>query len=274
MKKLLIGGIVAGVALLAPTAATATHIAGATYTGPVTTGSGGTATVVVSNDGQSLSFHAQNIGNGSSCTGVSFGPVTDIPISNHSFSYLSNDGLISASGTFGAPGDVSGGAQVLMTPCTTGSQAWSATATTPGPDAMIARAGQSAFAGDDVFNAELAEQTRSWSAKRGQARKFTVRVENDGNSAQSSFQVTGCRSSKAYKVRYTSGGQNITGEVTGPEGYGTDNLDVDQFENIVLSIKPTKKAKPGKTKTCTVNADYDPADLRDAVQAKVKVKRG
>ena len=106
MKKHLIGGIVAAAALAAPNAASATHIAGATYTGPVTTGSGGTATVVVSGDGQSLSFHAQNIGNGSSCTGVSFGPVTDIPISNHSFSYLSNDGLISASGTFGAPGDV------------------------------------------------------------------------------------------------------------------------------------------------------------------------
>jgi hypothetical protein len=269
MKKLGVA-IAAACALAVPGAASANHVAGLTYTGTVSTGSGGTVTIQVANDGQSLSFQAQNIGNGSSCTGVSFGPITEIPISNHSFSYLSNDGLISASGSFDSPGHAGGSAQVLTTPCTTGSQAWTATAPSPGADALISRVTDNAAVGDDVYNTTGVDQTRKWSAKRGQARTFDVVVENAGTEP-GRIDIKGCGSSRGFKVRYESlAGANVTSRVLA--GTFGQNRDPGATVFAAMIIKPTRDARIGKTKVCKATGISDAN--RDVVRAELKVRRG
>jgi hypothetical protein len=269
MKKLTMAAVVA-VALALPGTASAFHVAGATYNGTVSTGSGGTVEIIVADDGDSLSFQANNIGNGSSCTGVSFGPVTGIPISNHSFSYLSDNGLISASGTFGSPGSANGGAQVLSQPCTTGSQAWTAQTQTPWADAAINRLGDSADIGYDVYNTTGAGQTRSSRARRGQARTFGVTVVNSGNET-GRIDIKGCGSSRGFKVRYESiAGANITSQVLA----GTFGQERDPGATVyaAMIIKVTKRARIGKTKTCAATGISEAN--RDVVKAKLKVKRG
>jgi hypothetical protein len=267
--KKFVWGIGVAVMLAAPAVASATHVSGATYNGTVSTGSGGTVELIVSDDGQTLSFEAEGLGNGSTCTDVGFGPIPDIPISNHSFSYLSDNGLISASGTFGVPGDASGGAQVLTTPCTTGSQAWTAATLVAGPDATIARSSDASARGEDVYNASAAGQVRKWSAKRGQTRHFDVGITNDGN-LTGSFAVKGCGSSKGFRVRYEDSGDNLTSAVVA--GYTTAPLSTGESLELDLAIKVQKKAKVGKTKSCKIVAEADGGI--DAVKAELKVKRG
>lgn len=277
MRKLItVGMSVAAVALAAPALASADHVAGVTYNGTVTTGSGGSVELVVAPDGNSLSFEANNIGNGTSCNGVGFGPITDIPISNHSFSYLSDNGQISASGTFGPPGQASGGAQVLISPCTTGSQAWTAETSVVWPDAFLEHAALG-FAGEDVYNTTGNNQVITQKVRQGKVGRFTVHIQNDGTEPDD-IDVEGCGSSKGFRVTYTQGGDNVTPLVTSG-GYETAPLDTNQEEALKLAIKVSRRANPGKTKTCKVMSTHSgvfrgiEGPITDAVKAQVKVKR-
>ncbi len=119
--------------LLLPAAASdAGHVGGATYEGVVTSGQGGTVTLEISPNGRKVDASFKGLGNVSgTCTGVGFA-TGQVPITNHSFTFTSPSGLVTANGTFGAS-SVNGGAQVLTTPCTTGSQSWHVR----GPDAFF-----------------------------------------------------------------------------------------------------------------------------------------
>lgn len=270
MRRLTVGVAAVAAVLATPAVAQATHVAGATYTGPVSTGSGGSVELVVAPDGGSLSFEAMNIGNGSSCTGVGFGPVPDIPITNHAFSYTSSNGQISASGSFGQPGDAAGSTQVLISPCTTGSQAWSATTDAPGVDSLIARSTDPAAIGNDVFNTTAEQQTRAWSAERGQRRVFRMEFQNDGNDT-GQIGVDGCRSSKGFAVKYFLGAVSVTDQVSNGTFVSGDLAPSGGSFEMLMKIKVSRKAKVGKTKECKVLGS---SSNEDAVKAKLKVRRG
>jgi uncharacterized membrane protein len=160
---------------------------------------------------------------------------------------------------------------VLTTPCTTGSQAWTATTLAAGPDARISRSTENTLVGDDIFNSTAEDQVRKWSAKRGQARQFHVDIQNDGTEA-GDFSVKGCGNSRGFKVTYRYGGGNVTSAVVAGD-LDTNQLDPDEADTVFMTIKPTRKAKPGKVKSCKVTT-RSIHGLVDAVKAELKVKRG
>ena len=270
MRKFVCGAVVVTM-LAAPAVASAFHVPGATYTGTISTSVSQPATfsLTVSNDGSTLDFTASNFGN-MTCNGVTLGPITGIPISNHSFSYLSGDGQNSASGTFDSPGGVGGGVQVLITPCTTGSHAWTAETPVAGPDAKIARGSDASLTGGGIYNTTAQGQTRKWSAKRGQRRHFDVVIENEGT-IPGSFTVKGCGSSKGLKVTYDDNGDNVTADIVAGD-YETSEVADGADTGFGLDIKVKKKAKVGKTKSCKITTEGDGGT--DAVKAQLKVKRG
>ena len=148
--------------LAAPASAMANHKDGEVYNGTVTSGQGGTVALQVSEDGSTVAAEFSGLGHPTNgCTGVSFG-TGDVPITNHSFSYTSPSGLVTANGTFG-PSFAAGGAQVLTTPCTTGSQAW----IVDGPDAFFGTG-----LGQGVLNDEGEDQTLQLAVKPGKSEQL------------------------------------------------------------------------------------------------------
>jgi hypothetical protein len=262
MRKLLMVGIVGGL-LAVPAAASAVVIPGATYSGTFSTGAGGTATLVVSADGSEVSFSGGNFGEPACAGSIATFP---LPITDGSFSQLT--ATIDIQGSFDTPGTASGSAR-NTTFCESGTRAWTATTEIAWPDALIGRSTDAALLGQDVYNTTAAEQTRAWAAKRGQARRFETTIENDGTSAAAPT-VKGCGSSKGFKVTYASGPSNVTGEVTG--GNYEPELDPGESDPLALVIKPTRKAKPGKTKSCKLTVEA--GEVVDAVKAELTVKRG
>jgi hypothetical protein len=257
-------GLIALVAVLAlPPSASANHVPGATYEGEVTTGQGGDVTLTVSGDGTTVEAEFQGLGNVSgTCTGVGFstGPV---PITNHSFTYTSPSNLVTANGTFG-PSSVNGGAQVLTTPCTTGSQAWRVVE----PDMVIEKPEE---LGLDVFNPSGSGQTVTLNGRRGESHSVSAGVVNAGTDADS-FRVKGCGPAKGVKPTYRGLDQvDITDEVRSGS-YETGDVAPSDFSRIDLNLKVTQRAKPGKTFTCKVTADS--GRLVDTIKAKLEVKRG
>ena len=258
--------VIAAVALLAaPATAAANHVQGATYAGVVTTGQNGTVALEVSPDGSTVEAEFQGLGNvAGTCTGVGFstGPVT---ITDHSFSYTSPDGLVTASGGFG-PSSVNGGAQVLTTPCTTGSQAW----TIVGADAFF----MGSFLGEDVYNPTGEDQTEQSSVKLSEKAVEQLAIGNDGQSS-ARYGVKGCKSTKGFKVTFKDDSGNVTPEVTSGD-YVTDQLApshiASDVQELTLSIKVLNNATVGKTKTCKVTASSN--TLKDVIKVKVKAKRG
>jgi hypothetical protein len=240
--------------------AEANHKENSLYEGEVTTGSGGTVSLDVSPDGSTVDASFSGLGNGSSCTGVGFG-TGPVPITNHSFSYLSMNGQVSASGSFGSS-FASGGAQVLIEPCTTGSQAW----IVDGPDAYFDEAGAST--GQGILNDTGEAQTYKQSAKRGDSEQFALRFDNVGELLES-YRLKGCESSKGFKVTYKDSGGDETNAVSSGD-YLTDTIapDTAPFE-LTLKIKAKKSAEKGKTKTCTITQRSDL--FVDVLKAKLEV---
>lgn len=255
------------VAMLAvPALAGASHFRGGNYYGKVTTGHGGTVTLAVSEDDETVEFSFNGLGNGS-CMGVGFSDIT--PIVNHGFNYTSGDSLRTANGTFG-PSFVAGGAQVLTTPCTTGSQAW----IVKGPDGFLETEIPGDFLGLNVLNPTGEDQTQQRSAKRGRSAKFDVGIANQSPDS-TTFLVKGCKSSNGFKVSYRDETGNVTNAIT-DGSYETDNIASSEiaadFHALDLKIKALNSAEPGKTKTCKLTSDS--GLLIDVIKAKLKVQGG
>jgi hypothetical protein len=261
--------VCSAVAVLAGTfcsVADANHIGDKTYTGTVSTGQGGTVNLEVSPDGSAVEVEFTGLGNvQATCTGVGFS-TGSIPITDHSFSYLSGNGQVSASGTFGAPGTVSGDAQVLIDPCTTGSQAWTAETPLVAPDLMFSKG----LLGQGVFNASGKGQTKKASVKPGEIATIGIRTTNGGTDAGSYF-LSGCDASKGFDVRYSDDTGSITQDVRDGT-YETDQLvpglEPADYPRVLIQIKASKNAA-GKTKTCKLSGDS--SEALDTVKVKLKV---
>jgi len=277
MKNLMMGAVAAAAALAMPTAAGATVIPGATYSGTFTTGSGGTAEIVVSEDGTTVEeFHAGSFGQ-AGCDGIS---LTTVPlaITDDSFAqFIAGPPVIDIQGFFGDPGTASGTAR-STTFCESGTQSWTAEAPVVWPDGVLEHATRG-FAGENVYNASGEGQLIRTTARRGKKGRFSFHAHNDGTEA-GSFAVKGCGSSKGFRVKFTQGGDNVTSGVKSG-AYATGVLDPDDAETLRLQITVSKKAKPGKTKSCKVTASHGGLNRggsvgasSDAVKAVLKVKRG
>jgi hypothetical protein len=269
MKRTLVGGIVAGVVLMAPGIASAQVLSGATYTGAFTTGLPGSASIAVSEDGTTVDLNLDSFGpiSGDCTSGLGR---SDVAVSSGAFSvFESGPPLVTINGFFDSPGIVSGTAR-LSAGCDSGTQSFRAEAPIVWGDGHIGRVGDPSPRGDDVYNTSAAGQVRKWTAKEGQTRKFGVVAQNDGT-LDGSLAVKGCGSSSAFKVSYMQGGRNETRDVVSGD-YLTDELDPDESETLRLSIKPTRQARPGKVKSCKIRTAGQ--GQTDVVEAELKVKRG
>jgi uncharacterized repeat protein (TIGR01451 family) len=81
------------------------------------------------------------------------------------------------------------------------------------PDARIRRGASGPLAGNDVYNTNGSNQTRTGSARRGGMVRFYLPLQNDGT-APEVFRIIGGRSTSSFTVRYFYAGTNVTGAVT------------------------------------------------------------
>jgi alpha-tubulin suppressor-like RCC1 family protein len=138
------------------------------------------------------------------------------------------------------------------------------------PDALIKKAGASAFTGNDAYSQTATGETVSADAARGTIRKFVVAAQNDGTQTDS-FTLKGCRNWPRFTVHYFSGTTDITPQVKAGT-YLVGPLAPGEKSAITLSIKVRFTATVGSIKRCTVGArSSGDTTLLDAVRAKVNV---
>jgi hypothetical protein len=252
----------AGLALALPASAAA-GVEPGVYEGVVTTGAHGTVTLTVTDNGNTVDASFSGLGTGGKCSGVGFdtGP---IPLVDGGFSYTANGGQVTASGTI-TRSSAGGSAQVLNTPCTTGSQTWLVVS----PDAAFDLFGLQV--GIDVFHPKAKGQTITDKKKRGESSTALMKFYNSGP-ANDSYQIKGCDRSKTLKPKYTNEvGINVTDQVVAGT-YETEVLAPEHAHDLTLKLKVLKKAKPGKVQDCRVTADN--GLLIDTIGNRITVKKG
>jgi hypothetical protein len=259
-----IGGT-AALLLLCAGSATASHIHGGAYYGDLP--GGGTIEIFVSADGSEAdAVTGRNVPSfpQPACGPFVEGTANDVPITNHAYAVSNNPGVTS-SGSFTDYGEVSGSYLVQAGGCSSGIQAF--TATIP-VDLEIGRSNDPSLKGDGVYSRNGGNQTRKWSAKRGQTRHFLVSVGNDGPD-QAAATVDGCSSSSGFKVSYDDP-SDVTDEIVA--GTYQRNLAAGASVSVDMQIKVRGNAKVGKTKSCKLGAEID--GTRDVVRAQLEVKPG
>jgi alpha-tubulin suppressor-like RCC1 family protein len=136
------------------------------------------------------------------------------------------------------------------------------------PDAHI-RQGTGKFVGNDVYNTTGAKQKHAAKVRPGKSVRFTVRLQNDGDTPDT-LRVTGPKGTKAFRVVYRSGSTKITKQVRAGT-WSTGSLAPGTSRSITVTVSPTKKAKKGATVTrkITVRSSTQ-TTLRDAVVLTVR----
>ncbi|MGC3991341.1 MAG: CAP domain-containing protein [Chthoniobacteraceae bacterium] len=77
------------------------------------------------------------------------------------------------------------------------------------PDLWMADWGQADWVGNNTYNATAANQNLSRTLLAGKYRKLKIKLQNDGNVADT-FTLTGSAASSGFKVAYFDGSQNVT----------------------------------------------------------------
>jgi len=138
-------------------------------------------------------------------------------------------------------------------------------------DSLIKRSKDASFVGDGTYDASAAGQSRKFTTHRGKTKVFDLQLQNDGDTSDA-VHVSGCGSSKAFKVTYLQGSTNVTGQVSSGK-FSTGTLVPGAAQALKLKIKVKGKAKRGKVKSCLVTATpLGNPNKKDAVRGKVKVK--
>ena len=138
------------------------------------------------------------------------------------------------------------------------------------PDALIKKAGATAFTGNDVYSQTATGETVSADAARGTISKFVVAAQNDGTQTDS-FTLRGCSNWPRFSIHYFSGTTDITLQVKAGT-YLVGPLAPGAKSTITLAIKARFNATVGSVKRCTVGVrSLGDTTLLDAVRAQVNV---
>lgn len=139
------------------------------------------------------------------------------------------------------------------------------------PDGAIKRASSGGYAGNDIYNATGAGQTRSDPIEPGKRRTFVVRVQNDGD-VPDRYLLKGCASGGQFTVVYREpDGTNISGQVADGT-YQTGSLAAGAAMTVQLAMTASKNADAGREKTCATSiTSKTRAVMTDVVKAKVTV---
>lgn len=144
------------------------------------------------------------------------------------------------------------------------------------PDGRIKKASEASYVGNNIYNTTGLNQTESARKKRRTAQVFTIKVQNDGNSADS-FALKGCGDSSGFDLTYyagMSGTTNISTRVIGGT-YSMNNVAPGASRSLRMKIFVKPAAAIGATKPCLLTAkSTTQATKKDAVKGKVTVVRG
>jgi tripartite motif-containing protein 71 len=146
----------------------------------------------------------------------------------------------------------------------TAHQAWTVDTQTHRPDGQIATG--TTYLGNDIYNSDGSNQTKTVNAKVGKTVTFKIRFQNDGTGTDG-YTVTGTGSGKGYTVSYFAGTTNITSKVTG--GTYKVNVAAGQYGAITLKVTVGTKAVTSRSFLVKATADHETTRV-DAVKAVVK----
>ena len=141
------------------------------------------------------------------------------------------------------------------------------------PDAMVALGSESAWKGDDVYEAAGRGQARTCDLTPGESRNFRIRLQNDGSSPDT-LTVTAPTASDPWLVSYfdsVDGGSDITADVTGA-GWSTGELAPGAAFTIRMRVKAKSAAQIDDSATIRVRATSEGNPTQqDAIRAVLKV---
>jgi hypothetical protein len=143
-------------------------------------------------------------------------------------------------------------------------RSWTVDTQTHRPDNQIATG--ISYVGNDIYNANGTNQTKTLKAKVGKTVSFKIRIENDG-SGTDPLTVLGGGSAKGYSVTYLAGTTNITSKVVA--GTYKLTLGVGQSTVLKMTVKVGSTAVTARSILVKTSADHEPTRL-DAVKAIVK----
>lgn len=135
----------------------------------------------------------------------------------------------------------------------------------------------SAYAGDDVYNTDGTNQTKSQNVDPSATVVYHIRIQNDGNYSEA-YTVTGTgngtSSHASWTVRYydaLSGGNEITASVTG-SGWSTATLDPEATVEMRCEVTPNAGAWGGESYDVLVTSTAPGyGSVKDAVKATTTV---
>jgi hypothetical protein len=143
-------------------------------------------------------------------------------------------------------------------------RSWTVDTQTHRPDNQIATG--TAYVGNDIYNANGTNQTKTLKAAVGKTVSFKIRIENDG-SGTDPLTVLGGGSGKGYSVTYFAGTTNITSKVVA--GTYKLTLGVGQSTVLKMTVKVGSTAVTARSILVKTSADHESTRL-DAVKAIVK----
>jgi predicted pyridoxine 5'-phosphate oxidase superfamily flavin-nucleotide-binding protein len=143
------------------------------------------------------------------------------------------------------------------------------------PDNLIRVIGERFYVGNNRYNATALGQSRSQSLRLGETRAFEIRVQNDGNVADT-FLVRGDGGGDGFGARYftgVAGGADITADVVSGACLVRD-LPPGAFHVIRVELTAGAAARPGSSRSCFVTSVCVADETRqDTVKAVVNLKR-
>jgi hypothetical protein len=142
------------------------------------------------------------------------------------------------------------------------------------PDALIKNSSDSAYIGDNLYNADGSNQTKSQTVRAGKSVTYDIVVQNDG-SASDSFIVRGSAGATALAVKYytgLSGGTDVTAAVTAGT-YAISNLSAGGSQTLRVVVTAARNAASNTSLTCVVTAtSQGDSSKLDAVKASTTVR--
>jgi DNA-binding beta-propeller fold protein YncE len=143
-------------------------------------------------------------------------------------------------------------------------QSWTVDLQTHRPDNQIATG--TTYAGNNVYNSNGTNQSKTLKGKVGKTVTFKIRIENDGD-ATDGFVLSGGGTAKGYSVAYVRGTSTITSKVVA----GTYTINLATGASIIIKMNVTigSNAATSRSIAFTTSAVHEPSKL-DTVKAVVK----
>jgi uncharacterized membrane protein len=143
-------------------------------------------------------------------------------------------------------------------------QSWTVDLQTHRPDNQIATG--TTYAGNNVYNSNGTNQSKTLKGKVGKTVTFKIRIENDGD-ATDGFVLSGGGTAKGYSVAYVRGTSTITSKVVA----GTYTINLAAGASIIIKMNVTigSNAATSRSIAFTTSAVHEPSKL-DTVKAVVK----